>query len=67
MGKVTPIEANKATAYSEVICIGCGKRWVAVRPVSVLLKEIHCINCGPGKVIETGQPIDQEKEGEKHE
>lgn len=24
-------------------------------PVSLLLKEYHCINCGPGFVITTGQ------------
>ncbi len=43
---------------SEVICVGCGKRWIAARPEGTLLKDLECPNCGAGKVIETGEVID---------
>lgn len=43
---------------SEVICIKCRSRWIAVRPANTLLKDIECNNCGPGFVIETGQNLD---------
>lgn len=55
MGEVLDINANKPHRYSEVICVGCGKRWIAVRPATELLKDIVCENCGAGKVIETGE------------
>lgn len=42
---------------SEVICVKCGKRWIAVRPENLLLKELECENCGKGFVIETGEEI----------
>lgn len=43
---------------SEVICIFCGRRWVAVRPETVKLKDLEC-PCGkPGGVIETGETIE---------
>ena len=45
---------------SEVICINCCKRWIAVRPIETLLKELECPNCGDGYVIETGQVFDEE-------
>lgn len=57
MAKVTGIEANVLHTVSEVICVKCGFRWIAVRPSSVLLKELQCKNCGQGFVIETGQEI----------
>lgn len=40
---------------SEVICVHCGVRWYAVRPVEVKLKDIFCKTCGKGFVIETGE------------
>lgn len=49
------IDEYREHTVSEVICIGCGHRWMSVRPSSVLLKEIVCPTCGAGKVIETGQ------------
>jgi len=43
---------------SEVMCVMCLDRWVAIRPDGVLLKDLECKNCGPGYVIETGEVID---------
>lgn len=43
---------------SEVICVKCGKRWIAGRPEETLLKDIECEHCGAGFVIETGQSVD---------
>ncbi len=44
--------------YSEVICVFCGKRWIAIRPASFKLKELEC-TCGKeGGVIETGEEFD---------
>lgn len=42
---------------SEVICVKCGKRWISVRPKDTLLKDIVCMNCGCGYVIETGEEM----------
>ena len=42
---------------SEVICISCGRRWIAVRPETVKLKDLQC-TCGHGNVIETGEIIE---------
>lgn len=61
MSSVTPIEANKPHDISEVICVGCGKRWTAIRPVGTRLKDLECVNCGAGKVIETGEKIFDER------
>lgn len=47
---------------SEVICVKCGHRWISVRPDQTLLKDIECVNCGKGYVIETGQNIEQFKQ-----
>ena len=44
---------------SEVICVKCGHRWIAVRPEKTLLKDLECKNCGKGYVIETGQTIEE--------
>ena len=43
---------------SEVMCVRCLHRWLALRPDSVLLKDLECPNCGPGAVIETGECLD---------
>lgn len=44
-------------AASEVICVKCYERWIAVRPSQTLLKDLECSNCGHGYVIETGEEI----------
>lgn len=49
---------NTPHTVSEVVCLKCLKRWIAVRPYYVLLKELEC-QCGhTGFVINTGQSID---------
>jgi Zn finger protein HypA/HybF involved in hydrogenase expression len=41
---------------STVICLNCYTRWVAVRPVVTLLKNLHCPHCGKETlIIETGE------------
>ena len=41
---------------SEVLCVHCLERWIAVRPASTMLKDIQCPRCSfRGAVIETGQ------------
>lgn len=65
MSKVVDIDENLPQIVSEVICVKCGFRWIAVRPSSVLLKELECKNCDVGYVIETGQEIDAESEDNK--
>jgi len=44
---------------SEVICVKCGKRWIAVRPTETPLKELECDNCGKCFVIETGETMEE--------
>lgn len=57
MNKVINIEDHLKVGHevSEVICVKCGYRWIAVRPEGTLLKDIECEYCGQGFVIETGQ------------
>ena len=43
---------------SEVICVNCKHRWMAVRPCITQLKELECPNCHEqGYVIETGEVL----------
>lgn len=49
------IEENLSHKISEVICVKCGKRWIAVRPENTKLKDLECETCGTGNVIETGE------------
>lgn len=58
MGKIINIEENRPHKVSEVMCVKCFRRWIAVRPVGVLLKEMDCPNCGSGFIIETGEEIE---------
>jgi len=51
------IELPNPHKVSEVICVQCGERWFAVRPVGTLLKNLECGGCGYGYVIETGETI----------
>lgn len=55
MGDIHYIEEKQSHKVSEVICVKCGKRWIAVRPETTMLKELECPNCGAGYVIETGE------------
>ena len=60
-GVITPIEEMMPHIASEVICVKCGRRWIAVRPVQVWLKDMECENCGAGYVIETGQELGEDE------
>lgn len=54
------IEECMPHKISEVICVDCKYRWIAVRPTSTLLKELECPQCGlQGYVIETGEVINK--------
>ena len=48
---------------SEVICLKCLHRWIAVYPSQTLLKQLEC-PCGEiGFVIKTGQTIPEDRQG----
>lgn len=51
------INENNPHKVSEVICVKCCKRWIAVRPTATKLKDLECPNCGQGYVVETGEEI----------
>ena len=54
------IDENLPHKVSEVMCINCKYRWIAVRPTNTLLKDIECPQCGLQKyVIETGEVINE--------
>lgn len=47
----------KSYEISEVICLKCLNRWIAVYPEQTLLKDLEC-KCGEvGSVIKTGQTL----------
>lgn len=55
---MTTIEDNIPHEVSEVICLKCLHRWIAVYPTSTLLKDLEC-TCGKvGYVIKTGQTLE---------
>jgi hypothetical protein len=61
MGRLVGISDNKPHKSSEVICVHCGKRWIAVRHVKTLLKCLECPECrNQGYVIETGEILKDE-------
>jgi uncharacterized paraquat-inducible protein A len=56
---IKDINDNQPHKVSEVICINCKYRWLAVRPTTTLLKNLECPRCHiQGYVIETGETID---------
>lgn len=56
---VTSIDANKPHKVSEVICVSCHKRWIAVRLAETKLKDLECPKCGlAGYAIETGESLE---------
>ena len=60
MAKEISIEEYMPHKVSEVICIDCKHRWIAVRPTNTLLKDLECPQCGQqGYVIETGEVINE--------
>lgn len=61
MSNIHYIEENLPHKASEVVCLVCLKRWIAVRPMATFLKDIECPQCRKqGYVIETGEIIDTE-------
>ena len=61
MCEITDIWANQPHIVSEVVCLKCLKRWIAVRPEGTFLKDLECPQCGNvGFAINTGEII---KEG----
>lgn len=60
MGKVIDINELSPHKVSEVICLKCLKRWLAVRPEPTKLKDLECPQCKEkGFVIETGETLEQ--------
>ena len=61
MSEIHYIEENMPHKVSEVLCVNCKYRWIAVRPCECKLKDIECPCCyQQGYVIETGETIDVE-------
>jgi hypothetical protein len=62
MTRVVHFDDALPQKVSEVICIDCGKRWIAVRPTTCLLKALECPECkNQGYVIETGAILNEEE------
>ena len=56
--KIVDINENTPHRVSEVICVKCAHRWLAIRPITTLLKDLECPQCGlQGYVIETGEQL----------
>ena len=60
MSEIHYIEENLPHKVSEVICINCKHRWIAVQPCVCKLKDLECPECNKqGYVIETGEIINE--------
>ena len=60
MGKIIKFRKVQSKEYvvSELICLKCLRRWIAVYPRDTPLSQIEC-KCGEvGYVIHTGQELD---------
>ncbi len=58
MNNVIELESSLSYKASEVVCLKCLHRWLAVRPEDALLKNLECPNCGKqGFTIETGEEL----------
>lgn len=54
-------EEDKPHKVSIVICLNCGKRWVAVRPLETKLTDLECPQCHTqGAAIETGEELEDD-------
>jgi len=57
MTNIVDIDKNQPHKVSEVVCLKCLRRWLAVRQENVKLKSLEC-PCGEtGYVIETGEDL----------
>lgn len=55
---ITNIDDARLHMVSEVICVKCGHRWIAVRPYNTKLRELECPKCTKqGYAIETGEEV----------
>lgn len=60
MANTVDINDNTPHKVSEVVCLKCLYRWIAVRPTVTLLRQLQCPNCGQsGFAIETGEEINK--------
>lgn len=58
---IVDIYDMKPYKVSEVVCLKCLRRWLAVRPEETQLKALECPYCGRiGFVIETGEILDEQ-------
>ena len=60
MTKITELPDNTPHSVSEVICVECKRRWIAIYPTETLLKDLECPNSHIGFVIKTGQVLEAE-------
>lgn len=59
MGDIVDISEKQEHIVAELICIRCCKRWISVRPATLLLRNMECPYCKAyGGVIMTGQELD---------
>lgn len=54
MADIHTIEENLPHRIHEVMCVECKRRWLAVSPVTVLLRDYECSNGHIGFVVATG-------------
>lgn len=56
--KIVDIDGLREYKFSEVMCWHCGHRWISVRPVGTLLKDLECPKCHwQGGAFETGEEM----------
>ena len=56
-------EEDKPHKVSMVVCLNCGKRWVAVRPQGTKLTDLECPQCHTqGAATETGEELEDDGE-----
>lgn len=63
MGEMVYWEEMRPHCISEVICIHCGRRWIAVYPADLWLKDVSCACGRSGGVIKTGQWLENAEAG----
>lgn len=54
-------EEDKPHKVSMVVCLNCGKRWIAVRPLGTKLTDLECPQCHTqGAATETGEELEDD-------